>query len=94
MHPGQLVVCIGADALFYKLMLWRIDLCPRRGLVYTVGSVTANCPQCGEDHVTVEEIENVFASGYPARWFRPCRETNFEKFMQRLLPVNEQRIEG
>jgi len=95
MEPGQLVTCIGNDPLYYKLLLWAPVHCPQRGLVYTIGSVTTNCKDCGEDHITVEEINSPFITGYPLRWFKPCREVDFDLFIARLLPFNpEQKVEG
>lgn len=85
MQPGQLVTCVGNDLLYFKLLLLYPSVCPKKGLVYTVQNVTTNCPSCGEDHVTVEEIASPFVTGYPARWFKPCREADFGLFMKRVM---------
>lgn len=96
MQPGQLVSCVGDDPLYYKLMVFAPAICPRRGMVYTLESIITNCPSCGQDHVTLEEISaGPFTSGYPARWFRPCREADFDRFMEQVLPPpTEARLEG
>lgn len=95
MQPGQLVVCVGGDLLFYKLAIFARQYCPLQGNVYTVESVITNCPSCGQDHVTLEEVSVPFAHGLPARWFKPCRPYDFDKFMEQVLPPpTEARFEG
>lgn len=95
MEPGQLVSCVGGDLLFYKLAIFARSYCPLQGNVYTIESVVKNCKDCGEDHVTLEELCTPFVSGFPARWFRPCRPANFDRFMEQVLPPPAQaRFEG
>lgn len=96
MQPGQLVVCQGNDTLYLKLLLFARQYAPRIGLVYTVENVITNCKDCGEDHVTLDEIQTPFETGFPARWFRPCaRPGDFDKFMEQVLPPPaEARFEG
>lgn len=95
MQPGQLVSCVADDYLYYTLMVIKPWLCPRRGMVYTLASVITDCPDCGRDHVTLEEISPGGTVIYPAHWFRPCREVDFDRFMEQVLPPpTEARFEG
>lgn len=95
MQPGQLVSCVADDKLYYALMLAAPGLCPKRGMVYTLESVTVNCRECGTDHVTLEEIKPGGSVGYPLKWFKLCREADFDRFMEQVLPPpTETRFEG
>lgn len=95
MQPGQLVVCAASDLLYLKMAIFARPYCPRNGLVYTIENVITNCKDCGQDHVTLEELPVPFATGLPARWFRPCRPADFDRFMEQVLPPpTEARFEG
>lgn len=94
MKPGDTVSCFGGDLLHAQLMRHMPSACPEPGLVYTVTGVFRNCPSCGQDHVTLKEIPSPFINGYPARWFKPWTENDFQSFLSAHMSPNGEIFEG